>query len=77
MQLQSLTTYDDGQRITRVSLSIGDHPNSNERTQWIDATIEVQVPLTRNGALLREEILLLLSSKLSELAAAYGSKVRP
>ena len=77
MKLQSLTTYDDGNRITHVSLSVADHPSAKERTQWIDATIALQCPLIRNGALLREEVLTILSEKMAELAAAYGSKVRP
>jgi hypothetical protein len=77
MQLQTFTTYDDGQRITKVSLTIGDQLRSTERTQWIDATVATQIPLTRNGALLREEILMMLSRQLADLAAAYGSRVRP
>jgi hypothetical protein len=77
IKLQSLTTWDDGKRITRVALLIADDADCSKRTEWLDAQISVELPITRNGALLREEVLTLLRDKLGKLAADYGRLVRP
>jgi hypothetical protein len=77
MRLQYLTTWDDGKRLTRVAFLVADNADSSKRTEWLDAQVSVELPITRNGALLREEILTLLRDKLGELAADYGRLVRP
>jgi hypothetical protein len=77
MNLQHLTTWDDGKRITRVALVLADCSEPSQRTEWLEAQISVELPITRNGALLREEVLTLLRDKLTELAAGYGGLVRP
>ena len=77
MQLQYFTTWDDGKRITRVSFLIADHAKKDERTEWIDAQLSLELPIVRNGALLREEVLNILGEKLVQLAKTYGSLVRP
>ncbi len=77
MKLQHLSTWDDGKRITRVVLLLADDPDPSKRTQWLEAQVPVEVPITRNGALLREDVLNLLREKLAALAANYGRLVRP
>jgi len=77
MKLQQLTTWDDGKRITRVAFVVADDPDPTKRTEWLDAQLSIELPITRNGALLREEVLSLVRDKLSNLAAEYGGLVRP
>ena len=77
MKLQHFTTWDDGKRVTRVAFVVADDSDPTKRTEWLDAQVSIELPITRNGALLREEILNLVRDKLSSLAAEYGSLVRP
>ena len=77
MNLQQMTTWDDGRRITRVAVVLADHADPAQRTEWMESQFSVELPITRNGALLREEVLTLLRDKLSEMAADYGRLVRP
>jgi hypothetical protein len=42
----------------------------------VEAQLSVELPITRNGALLREGVLTLLRDRLTDLAAAYGGFVR-
>jgi hypothetical protein len=77
MKLQHITTWDDGKRVTRVAFVMADDPDPTKRTEWFDAQLSIELPITRNGALLREEVLSLVRDKLSTLAADYGRLVRP
>ena len=77
MKLQHFTTWDDGKRVTRVAFVVADDPDPTKRTEWFDAQLSIELPITRNGALLREEILSLVRDKLGSLAAEYGRLVRP
>ena len=77
MKLRHLSTWDDGKRITRVAFVLADDPDPLRRTEWLEAQVPVDLPITRNGALLREDVLSLLRDKLQVLAADYGRLVRP
>jgi hypothetical protein len=77
MNLQHLTVWDDGKRITRVALLLADDPDPSKRTEWVEGHLPIEVPISRNGALLREDVLTLLRDKLNSLAAEYGKLVRP
>jgi hypothetical protein len=77
LKLQQITAWDDGRRITRVAFVLADHADAEDRSQWVEAQLLVELPLSRNGALLREEVLGLLRDTLAELSADYGRLVRP
>jgi hypothetical protein len=77
LKLQQITSWDDDRRITRIGFVLADHSDVKERTQWVEAQFSVELPLSRNGALLREEVLGLLRDKVAELSADYGRMVRP
>jgi len=55
--LQHFTAYDDGKRIRRVAFLVADHPDPEQRTGSINAQIAVDLPISRNGGLLRAEVL--------------------
>ena len=77
MKLQNLTVWDDGKRITRVAFVVADDSDGSKRTEWLEGQLAVELPITRNGALLREEVLSLVRDKLGSLATEYGRLVRP
>ncbi len=77
MKLQHLTAWDDGKRITRVAFLLADEPDIAKRTEWLEAQLTIDLPITRNGALLREEVMQLVRDKLDGLATDYGRLVRP
>jgi hypothetical protein len=77
MKIQHLTAWDDGKRVTRLALLLADHSDPSKRTEWLECQLPIDLPITRNGALLREELLKHIAERLSGLAAEYGRLVRP
>ena len=75
MKLQHFTTMDNGERITRVAFVAADHFQELERKESIDVVlkVDIDIPVVRNGALLRAEVLRRTAAKLSALADQYDT----
>jgi hypothetical protein len=78
MKLQHFTAHDDGERITRVAFVVADHLQELERKESIDAVLktDIDLPVVRNGALLRAEVLRKAAEKLAALAEQYETAGR-
>jgi hypothetical protein len=73
MKLHDFTTFmnEDGTQIVRVHARVSDHADHDEQSEWIEFQIAVEVPTIRNGALLRQEVLLQASESLRSLAKDF------
>jgi hypothetical protein len=71
LKLQNFSTTDDGTRITRVGLVVADHLDPAQRKEWLDVLVSVDLPVVRNGALLRAEVLKKARDTLDALATHY------
>jgi hypothetical protein len=73
MKLQHFTAIDDGERITRVAFVAADQYQELERKESIDVVlkVDIDIPVVRNGALLRAEVLRKTAAKLIALADQY------
>ncbi len=73
MKLLEIRCRDDqsGERIEEVHIVLADHADPDERDEWLDAQLAVDLPTSANGAVLRAEVLKHLIGRLGMLAQHY------
>lgn len=69
MKIQHSVTIDGPElgKVSHVHIVIADHADPAKRTEWIDARVAVELPLVRNGVLLRRDALEKARDTLDEL----------
>ncbi len=75
MKLREFTseTNEDGSRVVRVRARVSDHADREAQGEWIEFQISVDVPTVRNGAILRQEVLMQARESLDQLAKDFRS----
>ena len=74
MKLQTFTAIEhpiDQSKISAVHLVLADHADPDERQEWIEIQVSVDMQTVLNGALLRSKVLFQARDILDQLAKDY------